>query len=138
MRSGGGTPANKELLKAFGVGVDVKPSVGSVEKALGLIIAAASRHEAAARSAGVLPDDVATARTLLSAVSGADAAQEGKKLTAKQATAAANAVHARLSDNLMHLESIAQVSLPRAQATAFSALTPRVAVKKKAVTTAPS
>lgn len=127
-----GAAANKELLKAFGVGVEVKTTVSSVEKALGLIIAAASRHEAAARAAGVLPDDVANARAILAAVSGADAVQEGKKLTAKQATAAANVVHVRLSDSLMHLESIAQVALSPAQAAAFSALTPRTGSKKNA------
>ncbi len=127
-----GASKDKQLQKAFGVGLDVKPTVSSVEKALGLVIAAASRNEAAVRAAGVLPDDVVSARNLLAALTGADASQEQKKLTAKQATAAVGEVHSRLSDNLAHLESIARAALPRAQATQFIALIPSSPTKKKA------
>ena len=132
-----GASKDKQLQKAFGVGLDVKATVSSVEKALGLVIAAASRNEAAVRAAGVLPDDITSARNLLAAVGGADASQERKKLTAKQATAAASVVHARLADNLANLDSIAQASLPGAQAAQFIALIPN-SPRKKAAPAAPS
>lgn len=126
-----GARVDKALQKAFGVGVDVTPTVGAVSKALEMIINGATRHEAAARAAGVLPADITNARALLAAVGGADQAQEQKKLTAKQATAAAKVVHTRLADNLMHLDSVAQVALTPAQAGLFSALTPTTTKKKK-------
>jgi len=126
-----GAPTNKALARAFGVGLAVNNTVGSVAKALQTILGAAAQHEVAAREAGVLPEDVAQARTLWSAVASADASQEGKKLTAKQATAASGALQRRLEDNLVHLVAIAEISLASPPAQHFDALTPRSPAPKK-------
>lgn len=131
VRSGAAT--DKAVWRAWGVGQQVNHTVLSVQKGLASIISAASADPSAARAIGVLQDDLDRASTLLAAVSAADTAQERKKISSKQATAAATETQTRLEANLVHLTSLAAVALDRQTAAQFAAALPpsRGGKKKK-------
>lgn len=128
-----GAAGQKAVWRAWGVGQQVNHTVSSVEKGLASILAAASADPAQARAIGVLQEDLDRAGKLLAAVSAADSTQERKKISSKQATAAANATQARLEANLVHLTSLAAVALDRETAAQFAAALPasRGGKKKK-------
>ncbi len=126
-----GAPRNKALHRSVGVGKEVANTVGAVARALEVVVTGASAAEAEARAAGILPDDVALARSLWASLADADRAQEGLKLTAREATAASKTLQRRLEDDLMHLVSVASVTLGKPEAAAFDALTPAVGRAKK-------
>lgn len=83
--------------KAWGVGQKVhKRIVKSVRAAGEVILARAAAAPGEARDAGVLPRDLEALAGALTALSGADAVQEDRKVGAKGATAARNAAGRRI------------------------------------------
>lgn len=120
-----GAPTDKALWRAFGVGQKVSATVSSVHKALGIVIGAATGNADKTRAVGILTTDLDEARTLLAALPTLDGAQERKRSSSKQATAAAKAAVKRLNANLQHLASIARIALPADKAEPFAAELPR-------------
>ena len=90
-------PQNKMLQADFGVGMPVfSRSVPSVVGNLRMILDAAEQNPEPARTAGILEQDIARARDALAALSAADYTQEGRKLSAKEATARRRATQLRV------------------------------------------
>lgn len=127
-----GAPKDKQLWKAFGVGVRVTLAVSSVSSALKGVLAAANAYPSQTQALGVLAADLTRMQGYLSAIAQSDADQEAKKLTSKQATAQLNAAVERLAGNLTLLASIARLALPSDVADEFEALLPSTPKKKKA------
>lgn len=94
-------PGDDELLTAFGVGVPAHTSsVGSVAKIAEIVIKAAGSNSERVREASVLPADIDKLREDLQALLDADAAQESKKIGAKEATTARNAAQLRVERDI--------------------------------------
>ena len=82
-----GLPDDRAAQKGFGVGLPVKKgNVASVASALQIVLNAAAKDPARVRDAGVLPSDLDLAKQALSSLLSANAKQESRKVTAKQAT----------------------------------------------------
>jgi hypothetical protein len=118
---------NRTLQADFGVGMPVYArSVPSVVGSLRMILDAYEQNPDAARAAGILEPDVERAREALSALSAADYTQEGRKLSAKQATARRRATQLRVQAGIARLVGAAHVAfmdLPELVAQ-FTALIP--------------
>lgn len=85
--------------KRYGVGLRMSPkTIKSVVAGANAVLNAAEETPDELRSVGVLPSDLEQLRALLAALTGADTVQEGKKITAKQATAERDATLRRLDD----------------------------------------
>lgn len=85
--------------KRYGVGLRVQPTVvSSVVTGGNALLSQADLTPDEIRGTGVLPADLDGLRALLAELSGADTAQENKKVSAKNATAQRNATLRRLED----------------------------------------
>jgi hypothetical protein len=120
-----GQPNARQLWRDIGVGAKPNGSIGRVTAGLTRILNAATRFPAELRAAGVLQTDLDQARAAPDALVAADSTQEQKKLSSKQATQHLTAARVRLENNLVHLVSVAGVSLPAADAKLFADLLPR-------------
>jgi hypothetical protein len=123
-----GAPEDKALWRAFGVGKEVTESVKAVSNALTTIIDGFAKYEAKATATGVLADDITEAQAALASLTGADRTQEGKKVSAKAATARVKVLRDQLTRDLRHIVSVAAVSLPPSVGAQFESALP----KKKA------
>lgn len=128
-----GAPSDKALWRAFGVGKEVTQSVKAVTNALAALVDAFAKHEAKATATGVLADDVTEAQTWLTALTAADQTQEGKKVSAKAATARVKALREQLTRDLRHIVTVAVVSLPRNVSAQFEAALPKQQAGKRPV-----
>lgn len=92
-------PRDPEIKDLFGIGHRVEQkSVESVARAMQGIIDAADKKPEVVRQAGILPADVDEIRAVRMALVSADVDQEGKKLSAKEATAKRAATQLRVEE----------------------------------------
>lgn len=134
----------KDVLDLFGLGRQLNTSsVSSVASAVEMLIAAAEAHPARVRSASILPADIEGLRTDFQTLVGADVAQQGKKVSAKEATAARKAAQLRVEraiDQIVCAARLAFVGKPEI-VRSFEALVPtrtRAKTKKPATATKPA
>lgn len=126
-----GAPTDKALWRTFGVGKKTTNSVRSVTDALTSVVDGIVKNQTKALAVGMLPDDLDEARLYLNSLETADTKQERKKVEAKGGTASVKVLVGRVKQNLTHLASIANRSLPPAVAQKFEDALPTESKKKK-------
>jgi hypothetical protein len=90
-------PSDKALQRDFGVGMAISvKSVSSVVGGLRIILDAAAEHPEETRAAGILEEDIQKARDALASLAAADNTQEGRKVSAREATARRRATQVRV------------------------------------------
>jgi len=91
--------SNKDVLKGWGVGTKVNPTITkSVVAAGNVIIRRAADRPAEASAAGIVAEDIASLTTQVSSLQGADSAQGGKVRESTDATGARDATLVRVEN----------------------------------------
>ncbi len=91
-----GQTSDKDVLLAYGVGVEVRMLVKDVKTALQKIIDRATAQVAEADGFGIVDDDVTAMKNALTAIDAADVAQEAARASAPKTTKDRNAIARRL------------------------------------------
>jgi hypothetical protein len=130
-----------EMKDLFGIGHPVnQKSVEAVARAMQGIIDGADKKPEAVREAGILPADIDEIRAVRMALVSADTDQEGKKLSAKDATAKRVATQLRVEEAVDRIYGAAKMAFrdqPEILAK-FEAVLPKSPKASKSKKTAPA